>query len=264
MIEINELSFRYTPKSKFVLNKLSFILSDAEVLCILGQNGVGKTTLLRCITGEIRNYIGSILIRGKEAKDYSVKDLAHELAIVASNNPVYQNLCVADYLLTGLSTRLTTLVGPRKKHYDEAYVALEDLGKGDLFNRSISHLSSGELQIVKMARAIVQNPSIILFDEPTTNLDVKNQLLVLDRIALLSEKGYTVITTSHNPGQAIELGGQVLMCFPDHTYLYAAERDVMTAENLKKLYNLKAAVDVNQNRRYTIFTNQQGKHSLFY
>ena len=264
MIDVKNLSFRYSVKSKEVLSNLSFHLDDADILCILGQNGIGKTTLLKCITGELKSYDGFVMIDKKPVPEYSISELARKIAIVASNNAVYQDLCVADYLLTGLAARIAPFGGPRKEQYEGAYAALDSLGKGELFNRSMSQLSSGEQQIIKMARAIVQDPQIILFDEPTSNLDVNNQLLVIDRITLLAQRGYTVITTTHNPGQAIELNRKVLMFFPDQTYLFGDEKELMTAENLTRMYGLEASVEEDSHRRYVVFSSKQKLHDLFY
>ena len=264
MIDVINLSFRYSTKSGIILNNLSFHIDDADILCILGQNGIGKTTLLKCITGEFKTYDGHVIIDEKTVPEYSISELARKIAIVASNNVVYQDLCVADYLLTGLASRIAPFGGPRKEQYEGAYAALDSLGKGELFNRSMSQLSSGELQIIKMARAIVQDPQIILFDEPTSNLDVNNQLLVIDRITLLSQRGYTVITTTHNPGQAIELNGKVLLFFPDQTYLFGNEKELITADNLTRMYGLESSVEEDSHRRYAVFSSRQKLHDLFY
>ena len=263
MIEIKSLSFQYNSKSPKLFENLSFNVGKGEVLVVLGKNGVGKTTLLKCITTELKGYSGEILIDGKDIRNYNVAELSKMVAIVASNNPCYQNLKVADYLVTGYANTLTSLQMPSKKQYEEAYQIIADLGQEKLYDRNIFELSSGEMQIVKLARAIIQKPKVILFDEPTSNLDVKNQLMVLEQISYLSSKGFTVITTTHNPGQAIELNGKVLL-FLNGTQVFGDVKDVITQEALKEIYGLNATLAEIDGRLTTVFYNQDKTHKLIF
>lgn len=263
MIEVKSLSFQYNVKSPMLYENLSFSVKEGEVLVVLGKNGIGKTTLLKCITTELKGYTGEILIDGKDIRNYSVAELSKMVAIVASNNPCYQNLKVADYLVTGYANTLTSLQMPSKKQYEEAYRIISDLGQEKLFDRSISELSSGEMQIVKLGRAIIQKPKVILFDEPTSNLDVKNQLMVLEQISYLSSKGFTVITTTHNPGQAIELNGKVLL-FLEGAQLFGDVKDVITEDRLSSIYDLDATISEVDGRLATIFYNHDKSHKLIF
>lgn len=263
MIEVKSLSFQYNSKSPMLFNDLSFSVKGGEVLVVLGKNGVGKTTLLKCITSELRGYVGEVLIDGKDIKNYSIADLSKMVAIVASNNPCYQNLKVADYLVTGYANTLTSLQMPSKKQYEEAFQIISDLGQEKLFDRNIFELSSGEMQIVKLGRAIIQKPKVILFDEPTSNLDVKNQLMVLEQISYLSRNGFTVITTTHNPGQAIELNGKVLL-FLNRTQLFGDVKDVITKETLTEIYGLETTLAEIDGRLSATFFNQNRSHKLIF
>ena len=263
MIEVKSLSFQYNSKSPMLYENLSFSVKEGEVLVVLGKNGVGKTTLLKCITAELKGYAGEILIDSKDIRNYSVAELSKMVAIVASNNPCYQNLKVADYLVTGYANTLTSLQMPSRKQYEEAYQIISDLGQEKLFDRNIFDLSSGEMQIVKLGRAIIQKPKVILFDEPTSNLDVKNQLMVLEQISYLSSKGFTVITTTHNPGQAIELDGKVLL-FLNGTQIFGDVKDIITKETLTEIYDLETALAEVEGRLVSIFYNQDKSHKLIF
>ena len=132
-----------------------------------------------------------------------------------------------------------------------------------MLNRLMFELSSGESQIVRIARAILQEPEIIVFDEPTSNLDIKNQLVVLNQISSLTEKGYTVITTTHNPGQTIELGGDVLI-MTDEEVIFGKVDDVINKENLEKAYGLKVDLIKRDSRLITTFVDENNKHKLIY
>lgn len=261
MIDVKDLSFKYIRSESYILNRLSFSIKDGTTIAILGKNGIGKTTFLKCLTAEITDYSGSILIDGHDVRKLSISELSKLIAVVASNNPCYQNLCVADYLVIGLANQLATFQFPNKAHYEKAFDVLAELKQEELLNRSIYELSSGEMQIVKIARAILQNPKIIVFDEPTSNLDIKNQLLVLNHITSLAQRGYTVITTTHNPGQAMELAGKVLMLSTDE-YVFGSTEEILTEDNLKRVYDLKATINVGKYRKYTIFEDESGAHKL--
>lgn len=263
MIQVKNLSFRYKNNLPLILDDLSFSIECGSILSILGKNGVGKTTFIKCLTSEIKNYSGTILIDSKDVRQLSISELSKLIAVVASNNPCYQNLCVADFLVTGFANKLTTLKAPRKNEYEKACSVLDELGHVDLLNRAIFELSSGELQIVKIARAILQNPKVIVFDEPTSNLDIKNQLVVLNQITGLSQRGYTVITTTHNPGQSIELGGMVLMMSGVHQ-IFGKTAEVLTEDNLRNTYNLNVSIEEGRFRQYASFEDESGVHRLIY
>lgn len=263
MIEIKNLSFGYRKDEPLILNDLSLEIDEGTILTILGKNAVGKTTLLKCITAEIKDYTGEILIDGKCLDGISIDKLSKYIAIVASNNLSYQNLCVADYLVTGLTNQLASFGIPSKNQYEQANKVLCSLDKETLFNRQIYELSSGEMQIVKIGRAILQNPKIIIFDEPTSNLDIKNQLLVLNQITDLSKRGYTVITTTHNPGQAIELDGYTIMLH-DEGYYFGMTKDIIDEENLNEIYDLSVFTEDVNNRKITIFNDDKNIHKLVY
>ena len=263
MIEVRDLCFKYKSNAPLILNQLTFSLEDGAILSILGKNGMGKTTFIRCLTADLKKYTGTIKVDNKEVRSLSVNELAQTIAVVASNNPCYQNLSVADFLVTGFATKLTSLRAPDRKQYEKACSVLEELGHTDLLNRSIFELSSGELQIVKIARAILQDPQIVIFDEPTSNLDIKNQLMVLNQISHLAERGYTVITTTHNPGQSIELGGHVLL-MSGTSQVYGAAESVLTAENLCSVYGLDVDMEHGRHRTYASFQDNLRLHRLVY
>ena len=119
------------------------------------------------------------------------------------------------------------------------------------------------MQIIKLARAIIQNPKVILFDEPTSNLDVKNQLMVLEQISYLAKKGFTVITTTHNPGQAIELNGKVL-AFLNDKQLFGDVKDIMKEDVLTKIYDLNTALVTIGGRTTVVFNDNNQSHKLIF
>lgn len=252
MLKIKELKVSYDKQLPNIISGLSLDVRPGTVLSVLGQNGVGKSTLLRCLTREIADYEGSVTVDGVEVGDYSIKEYAKKVGVVASHSITYQNLLVADYLMTGYANSFMPFERPGEQRLITIMGVLELFGKEELFNKQIDQLSSGERQLIMIARAIIQNPDIILLDEPMANLDVRNQLIVLEQICLLRKKGYTVVVTTHNPGHALTLGGDVLL-MGKQQYLTGTVREIITEENLSKFYGLLVKVEKMENYESIVF-----------
>jgi len=216
-------------------------IGNTKLDAILGQNAVGKTTLIRTLMRELPNYQGSVKVGNSEIGDYSIRDYAKKIGVVSTASITFQNLLVADYLVTGFLNQMDPFSKPNNEYVKNAFDTLADFGKQELFNKQIDQLSSGEKQIVMIARVLLQNPEIIVFDEPTANLDVKNQLAVLNQIQRLSKRGYTIIVTTHNPGHAYSLGGKTLI-MGKGKYRFGESSDIITEHTLSEYYELEATM----------------------
>ena len=177
------------------------------------------------------------------------------VGVVSTSSTTYQNLLVADYLVTGFINQMAPFSKPNDEYVQKAYDVLSDFGKQDLFNKQIDQLSSGERQIVMIARVLLQDPEIIIVDEPTANLDVKNQIAVLNQIKRLSEQGYTVLITTHNPGHAYSMGGKTLM-MGKGKYCFGDTCDVITAQTLSEYYELDVTMQSVENFQCMVFRNR--------
>lgn len=237
MIKVDNLSVSYGKGMPDVICNMSFELEKGCILNILGQNAVGKTTLIRTLMRELNNYRGSIKVGSNEISSYSIRDYAQIMGVVSTSFNTYQNLLVADYLVTGFLNRMTPFAKPNSEYVQMAYDVLSNFGKQELFNKQIYQLSSGERQLVMIARVLLQNPEIIIVDEPTANLDVKNQIAILNVIKNLSKQGYTVLVTTHNPGHAYSLGGKTLM-MGKGKYRFGDTTDIITEQTLSEYYEL--------------------------
>ena len=254
MIKVENLSVSYGKGLPDVICDLSFDLEKGCILNILGQNAVGKTTLIRTLMRELQNYRGSIKVGGNEISSYSIRDYAKIMGVVSTSFSTYQNLLVADYLVTGLLNQMTPFSKPSGEYVQKAFDVLSSFGKQELFNKQIDQLSSGERQIVMIARVLLQNPEIIIVDEPTANLDVKNQIAVLNQIQKLAAQGYTVLVTTHNPGHAYSMGGKTLM-MGKGKYCFGDTQDVITAQNLSEYYELDVTMQPADGFQYMVFQN---------
>lgn len=257
MIKIKDIDVSYSKQSLNIISALSLEIKKGSITCILGQNGVGKSTLLRCLTRELVPSAGDIYVAGKPIADYTIKEYAQKVGVVASQSVMYQNLLVADYLLTGYANTLTPFEKPNHEKLNNVLEVLALFKKEDLFNKKMEQISSGEKQLVMISRAIVQNPDVILLDEPMANLDVKNQLSVLENICVLKDKGYTVVLTTHNPGHALALNEQVLL-MGKGKYLVGATKEVVTEESLSECYETPVSIHLNEDYQSIIFHGDAG------
>lgn len=265
MIKVNNLSVSYGKGLPDVINSMSFELEKGCILNILGQNAVGKTTLIRTLMRELQDYRGSIEIGGKDINSYSIREFAKLIGVVSTSYNTYQNLLVADYLVTGFINQMTPFSKPTGEYFQNAYDVLSSFGKQDLFNKQIDQLSSGERQIVMIARVLLQNPEIIIFDEPTANLDVRNQIAVLSQIKKLSAQGYTVLVTTHNPGHAYSMGGRTLI-MGRGKYRFGNTQEVITEQTLSEYYELDVTMRSVEEFQCMVFRNTEdetGVHLVF-
>lgn len=235
LLEVENLSFHYT-KDRTIFSGVSFTVEKGEVFTLLGPNGAGKSTLLNCIAGLANPATGHVHINGEDITGYSPKTLAKHIGYVHQHIAVTYGYTVREYLVMGAAPRVGMFSTPRAEDYERVEEAIRDLSLEKFSDRAVSHLSGGERQRVAIARAIVQNPDLILFDEPTSALDYGNQIRVMRIIKQLSERGYAVIMTTHNPDQPILLGGKVAMLNYDGALAVGTSEDTLTSERLSQLY----------------------------
>lgn len=233
--EVKNLKFAY-PKQENVINGVNLSLSEGELLCVLGRNGAGKSTLFSCLLGLLKPYEGTILLENKEIKDLREKDIASIVSYVPQNNNSTFEFSVFDYVLMGCAANIGIFSRPGKAEEKAVLQALDIMGLTSFAYRSFSELSGGERQQVAIARAIASNPKVILFDEPTAHLDYSNQIKVLKIIKGLSEKGFAVAVTTHDPNHAMLLKGSVALFDGKGGLECGREEELITEEKLQKVY----------------------------
>ena len=239
VLEVENLSFSYF-KEHLVFSEVGFKLKQGCILTILGANGAGKSTLMNCIAGMLRQKTGSIYLDGKDVTDMTFRDIATFIAYVPQiQNPTYA-YPVREYVVMGRTPYIGAFALPKKADYDMAENALARLNLLHLMEKPYTEISGGERQMVTIARAITQEPRIIMLDEPTAHLDYGNQMRTIKLIRTLSEEGYAVIFTTHVPDHPLFLGGDVAV-FTDgkngNTVVVGEADSVLTDEMLSELYN---------------------------
>ena len=239
-IEVQNLSFSYGDRP--VLHDISFRVEKGEFLSILGPNGVGKSTLFRCVLGLLSGYTGQVLVDGADSRSFSVREAARHIAYIPqSSHPIF-NYSVFDIVLMGRTSGLSTFRSPKKKDAELCRWALEKVGIPHLSDRCFHRLSGGEQQLVLIARALVQKAPILMLDEPTASLDFGNQLLVLEQCRNLAREGYTVIRTTHNPEQSYQYSDRILTLQHGRVLAEGTPKEVLTEKTIRALYGVEVDV----------------------
>lgn len=228
--------------SKNIVNGISMNVSSGEILCLLGPNGVGKTTFFKTILGFLKLKGGQILIDGKNIYDCSRKQLAKVIGYVPQSHTPPFPFKVFDVILMGRTAHLSMFSSPSREDRNIAEKALEDLKISYLKDKIYTEISGGERQMVLIARALAQNPQILIMDEPTSNLDFGNQIRVLEQINKLSERGLAIIMTSHYPNHAFLCSTKVAFMQKNNVFTVGSVDEVVTENNLKEAYGINVKI----------------------
>ncbi len=249
-LEINNAVCGYG--SKTIVNDFSTTVSSGEILCLLGPNGVGKTTLFKSILGFLRLQGGTILVDGQNVKTLSKQAFAKVLGYVPQAHVPPFPFTVRDVVVMGRTAYLGAFGAPGRHDFEVAESCLDSLGVLFLADRVYTELSGGERQMVLIARALTQKPSFIMMDEPTSNLDFGNQVRVLRHITKLAQNGLGIIMTTHFPDHAFQCHCKVALMQRDDIFIFGSAEEVITEKNLHDAYGIEVKVMDNHIKNYSI------------
>jgi iron complex transport system ATP-binding protein len=238
-LTINKLSFNYTGIQ--VLKDVEMEVGLGEMLSIVGPNGSGKSTLLKCINRILKTQQNTVLIDGKDASKLNLKELSKVMGYVPQSSTSTFPFTVFDVVLMGRKPYIQWNLSER----DNEIVAemLDFLGIGELSMRYFNELSGGEQQKVIVARALAQQPQILLLDEPTSSLDIKHQLEILCMLRSLTQsKERSVIVTMHDLNLASRFSDRMIMLKQGKIFASGTPESVLTEENIKKVYGISCKV----------------------
>lgn len=200
-VQVINTSFSYGNKNVF--RSISFGIRPGEVFCVLGPNGCGKTTLLDCVLGILKPDTGSILVGNKDIRSIKPANLAEKIAYVPQNHEKSFPYTVKDIVVMGRAHKTSLFSSPAEGDRKIALEALDKVGISDLADVPYTKISGGQCQLAMIARALAQQPELIVMDEPTSHLDFKNELLVLETIAsLVKNQRISVLMATHFPNHA--------------------------------------------------------------
>ena len=241
VIKATNLSFSYDGK-KDVFKDISFQVSKGEIMAVLGANGVGKTTMMRCMMRFLNLKSGEVFINGKDTKKLNSSQFWENISYVPQAKNLVFGYSVLNMVVMGRSQFVKFGYTPGKQEYKKAYEILKEMGMEEFAHRSCNSLSGGQLQMVLIARALIKEPDILIMDEPESNLDMKNQLKVLEIMEKISrERNVTVIINTHYPEHALRYADKTLILGKD-SYVFDESHKAITKENIYKYFNVDASI----------------------
>ena len=251
MLKIENLHFAYGRSSKDVLCGSSLDLAQGQVGILLGKNGSGKTTLFKTLLGIEKPKKGSITLRGENLLKLSTIQRARRIAYVPQDIR-FGDLTVFDSVLMGRISYFGMQAG--REDYEATEKLLGDMGLLELAHRNVTELSGGERQKIAVARAMAQQPQMMVFDEPTGNLDIANeQLIIREAKKLAKEKNIAILSSLHDLNQALALGDRFFF-LKEGVVKYAGGREIFTPEVIKDIFD--ADVELLQTEGKTVIVNK--------
>ncbi|HHU17258.1 MAG: ABC transporter ATP-binding protein [Anaerovoracaceae bacterium] len=239
MIAVKNLDFAYNG-SRRILSKVAFDAKEGQCIAILGNNGAGKSTLIKCLNHILTPQNGAVYVNGKDLRKYKRNDIAKHMAYVAQRNAA-DRFTVFDSVLLGRKPYIK--FEPSQEDLDITKSVIKRMGMESFALRYVDELSGGELQKVMLARALAQQPRILLLDEPTSNLDMRNQYEVLAAVREISRKErISVIIVIHDLNLALRYSDRFLLIKDSKVFAYGG-REVMTPENISSVYGMPVAVE---------------------
>lgn len=252
IIEIENAEFSYNNREK-IFQDINLSVGKGEVLCILGPNGTGKTTLIKCLNCLLRLNSGNIFLSGEDIYSFNKTDLARQIGYIPQGHSPVFPFTVLDVVLMGRAPHLDSMSSPSKKDYFIAQECLEKLNMAHMSDKPYTELSGGEKQLIFFARVLAQKPDILLLDEPTSHLDFGNQMRTLNLINKMAGSGFTVVMSSHFPDHAFISADKVAIMKDCSLIDYGTPDEVITEENLEKAYNIGVKImDLDRGRKVCI------------
>jgi iron complex transport system ATP-binding protein len=250
LLSTERLSIGYS--SRPLLRDVELSLEAGNVICLIGPNGVGKTTLFRTLLGLVPPLRGTIRIGGDEMQRLSRTEIAKRVAYVPQAYTGTFAFTVLDLVLMGRTAHLGAFSTPTREDIAAAESALESVGIDVLAHRNADQISGGQLQLALIARALAQTSRLILMDEPTASLDIANRHLVTNKIKELAARGLSVALSTHEPDVAFSIASQVALLGSDGRFQVGPAVDLLTGEHLTRLYGVPLTVETTSSGRRVV------------
>jgi iron complex transport system ATP-binding protein len=235
-----------------VASGIDLALEPGSVTCLLGPNGVGKTTLFRTLLGLLPPQAGRVLLGGEDIARLSRAAIARRLAYVPQAHAGAFAHTVLDLAVMGRTATLGAFASPGRADLAAARAALAEMGIAHLAERDATRLSGGQLQLALIARALAQKAGVIVMDEPTASLDLGNRLRVLDVVRRLADGGLAVLVSTHEPEQAFAVADRAAVIEAGGRFEAGPVTPLLTAERLSRLYGVEVVVEATPSGRRVV------------
>ncbi len=239
-LAVENLSGGYS--SRVVIENVNLVVEPGAILCLLGPNGVGKTTLFKTMLGLLPAMSGRVLVGDQDLARLSRPEIARLVGYVPQSQQTPFAFKAIDVVLMGRTARIGSFGAPGRRDHEAAMAALDAIGATKLAKKAFTALSGGERQMVMIARALAQEPSFVMLDEPTAALDFGNQVRVLDQIVQLADAGIGVVMTTHAPDHAFLCDADAALITGPSNIRRGPVHEILTEENLSAAYGVPVRV----------------------
>lgn len=246
--ELIQVSYSYGDSLIRAVDNLSLSIKEGESLAILGPNGAGKSTLIDLLLGWRTPLSGSILLRDRPIFSYSRRDRSRLVSLVPQNEQIQFSFSIIDFLLFGRAPYLPQMGRPKSQDIEKALSSLETVGLKIDPHRSITSLSGGQRQLVLIARALTQEPRIMILDEPTSSLDPGNTSLVISVLKELKERNITIIYSTHDANLAAQTADMTAMMVEGRLFCHLPTKAALEPERISSLYGTRIGVIEHQGK----------------
>lgn len=243
ILEVENGCFGY-PKQEEILTDINIKLEEGHILSVLGPNGIGKTTLLKCMIGLMPWSRGRSLLAGKDIRTLKPKEIWNMISYIPQTHGFSFSYTGLEMVMLGRSSHLGLFSQPGHREIEMAEAMMEKVGITRLADKDCNRMSGGELQMVLIARALINEPKLIILDEPETGLDFHNQILVLNMVEKLAhEENIGAIMNTHYPTNAMSIADEALMMNRKGDRFYGPTGDILNESNISKSFDVNVVVD---------------------
>ncbi|OQY32914.1 MAG: hypothetical protein B6241_09655 [Spirochaetaceae bacterium 4572_59] len=253
ILQLKEINFHWHRKDPPLFPSLNLTVPKEKATALLGPNGTGKTTIMDMALGWRHPQGGQIELDGRDIQQWNPRKRGQFMALVPQDETIYFDYSVLEYILLGRAPYLPPLGSPGSEDKQIAEEALKEAGIIHLANRKVSRLSGGERQLVLLARALTQQPQLLLLDEPASHLDLHNREKILKILEKLNRKGISLFFSSHDPELVMRLADHAIL-LKEGSVIHAGDsRDVLNERNLTELYNVPVRIARVEDRRVLVW-----------
>ena len=243
ILEVENGCFGY-PKQEEILKNINLHLEKGHILSVLGPNGIGKTTLLKCMIGLLPWTSGRSILNGTDLCKMKSKDIWNTISYIPQAHSFSFSYTGLEMVMLGRSSHLGLFEQPGAQEIEMAEAMMEKVGIMRLAGKDCNRMSGGELQMVLIARALINEPELIILDEPETGLDFHNQILVLNMIERLAhEEGISAIMNTHYPTNAMSIADEAFMMNRKGDRFYGTTDSILNEQNISRSFDVNVIVD---------------------